>query len=66
MGKISRRTDALGTENAFTVLAEVNRRVRDGADIKNFCIGQPDFDTPSNIKQAAIKAVNEGKTGYTP
>ena len=66
MVKISRRTDALGTENAFTVLAEVSRRLREGADIKNFCIGQPDFDTPANIKQAAIKAVNEGKTGYTP
>ena len=66
MVKISRRTDILETENAFTVLAEVSRRLREGADIKNFCIGQPDFDTPTNIKQAAIKAVNEGKTGYTP
>ncbi|MGD8565956.1 MAG: pyridoxal phosphate-dependent aminotransferase [Candidatus Bathyarchaeota archaeon] len=66
MVKISRRTDTLETENAFTVLAEVSRRLREGADIKNFCIGQPDFDTPTNIKQAAIKAVNEGKTGYTP
>jgi aspartate/methionine/tyrosine aminotransferase len=56
----------LGTENAFTVLAEVNKRVRAGADIKNFCIGQPDFDTPENIKQAAIRAIREGKTGYTP
>ncbi|UCE96985.1 MAG: pyridoxal phosphate-dependent aminotransferase [Candidatus Bathyarchaeota archaeon] len=63
---ISKRTDSLGTENAFTVLAEVSRRLREGADIKNFCIGQPDFDTPENIKQAAIKAVKEGKTGYTP
>ena len=66
MVKISRRTDTLETENAFTVLAEVSRRLREGTDIKNFCIGQPDFDTPTNIKQAAIKAVNEGKTGYTP
>jgi aspartate/methionine/tyrosine aminotransferase len=66
MVKISRRTDTLETENAFTVLAEVSRRLREGADIKNFRIGQPDFDTPTNIKQAAIKAVNEGKTGYTP
>jgi aspartate/methionine/tyrosine aminotransferase len=66
MVSISGRTDSLGTENAFTVLAEVSRRLRDGADIKNFCIGQPDFDTPENIKQAAIKAMKEGKTGYTP
>jgi aspartate/methionine/tyrosine aminotransferase len=66
MVKISGRTGALGTENAFTVLAEVSRRLREGADIKNFCIGQPDFDTPENIKQAAIEAVKDGKTGYTP
>jgi aspartate aminotransferase len=66
MTNISRRTSELGTENAFTVLAEVSRRLREGADIKNFCIGQPDFDTPENIKQAAIKAMKDGKTGYTP
>jgi aspartate aminotransferase len=63
---LSRRTSELGTENAFSVLAEVNKRIRTGADIKNFCIGQPDFDTPENIKQAAMKAIREGKTGYTP
>ena len=66
MVNVSKRTESLGTENAFTVLAEVNKRLREGADIKNFCIGQPDFDTPENIKQAAIKAIKEGKTGYTP
>ena len=66
MTAISRRTTSLGTENAFSVLAEVNKKMREGADIKNFCIGQPDFDTPENIKQAAIKAIKEGKTGYTP
>jgi aspartate/methionine/tyrosine aminotransferase len=31
----------------------------------NFCIGQPDFDTPDYIKQAAIEALEKGKTGYT-
>ncbi|MFP3985033.1 MAG: pyridoxal phosphate-dependent aminotransferase [Candidatus Bathyarchaeia archaeon] len=66
MVNLSKRTSELGTENAFTVLAEVNKRLREGADIKNFCIGQPDFDTPDHIKQAAIKAIKEGKTGYTP
>jgi aspartate aminotransferase len=66
MRGISKRTSSLGTENAFTVLAEVNKRSREGADIKNFCIGQPDFDTPENVKQAAIKAIKDGKNGYTP
>jgi aspartate/methionine/tyrosine aminotransferase len=63
---ISNRTANLGTENAFVVLAEVNKRLRKGDDIVNFCIGQPDFDTPEHIKQAAITAIKDGKTGYTP
>ena len=62
---ISKRTQSLGTENAFVVLAEVNKLLREGKDIISFCIGQPDFDTPRNIKDAAIKAINDGKTGYT-
>ena len=62
---ISERTRNLGTENAFVVLKEVNELVSQGRDIINFCIGQPDFDTPEHIKQAAIKAIKDGKTGYT-
>jgi aspartate aminotransferase len=37
-----------------------------GVDVCSLCAGEPDFDTPKVIKQAAIKALNEGKTGYTP
>jgi len=65
MLEISERTRTLGTENAFVVLKEVNELLSQGRDIVNFCIGQPDFDTPENIKHAAIKAIKEGKTGYT-
>ena len=66
MLEISERTRNLGTENAFVVLKEVNELVREGRDIVNFCIGQPDFDTPEYIKEAAIEAIRKGKTGYTP
>ena len=66
MPKISRRGEALGTENAFVVLAEVNALVRDGKDIVSFCIGQPDFPTPGNIQDAAVDAIRGGKHGYTP
>ncbi len=62
---VSKRTAGLGTENAFVVLAEVNKLVREGRDVISFCIGQPDFDTPRHIKDAAIAAINGGKTGYT-
>jgi aspartate aminotransferase len=37
-----------------------------GIDIVNFGIGEPDFDTPDNIKEAAIKAIRDGFTRYTP
>jgi aspartate/methionine/tyrosine aminotransferase len=66
MPAISRRTADLGTENAFVVLAEVTALVREGRDIISFCIGQPDFATPTHIQDAAIKAIREGKHGYTP
>lgn len=63
---ISRRAQGLGTENAFVVLAEVNRLVAQGRDILSFCIGQPDFPTPLHIQDAAVAAVRGGKHGYTP
>jgi aspartate/methionine/tyrosine aminotransferase len=66
MPAISRRTATLGTENAFVVLAEVNELVRAGRDVISFCIGQPDFHTPMNVQDAAVRAVREGKHGYTP
>ncbi len=66
MPATSRRTAELGTENAFVVLAEVNELVRQGKDVISFCIGQPDFPTPSNVQEAAIRAIRDGKHGYTP
>jgi aspartate aminotransferase len=66
MADVSRRARELGTENAFVVLAEVNQLIREGRDIISFCIGQPDFHTPVNIQDAAVKAIRDGKHGYTP
>jgi len=66
MPKVSNRTAELGTENAFVVLAEVNELVRQGKDVISFCIGQPDFATPLNIQDAAVRAIRDGKHGYTP
>jgi aspartate aminotransferase len=37
-----------------------------GVDVVNFGVGEPDFDTPENIKEAAIKALRDGFTKYTP
>jgi aspartate/methionine/tyrosine aminotransferase len=66
MPTLSRRAESLGTENAFVVLAEVNQLVRSGKDIVSFCIGQPDFPTPTHVQDAAVEAVRGGKHGYTP
>ncbi len=66
MPVVSQRARQLGTENAFVVLAEVNQLIRSGRDVVSFCIGQPDFPTPTNIQDAAVSAVRGGKHGYTP
>ncbi|MBT4824160.1 pyridoxal phosphate-dependent aminotransferase [Candidatus Woesearchaeota archaeon] len=55
----------MGTENSFVVLAKVNKLIAEGKPIISFCIGQPDFRTPENINQVAIKAINDGKSTYT-
>ncbi len=65
MPVISTRARKLGTENAFVVLAEVEKLQSEGKDILSFCIGQPDFDTPDHIRMAGVRAITEGRTGYT-
>lgn len=64
--KLARRMERLGTENAFVVLAEVTKLKEQGRDIVNFGVGEPDFDTPINIKKAGIKAIEENMTHYSP
>ncbi len=56
----------LGTETAFEVLARAKKLEEQGRDIINLGIGQPDFSTPENIVEAAIKALKDGHHGYTP
>jgi aspartate/methionine/tyrosine aminotransferase len=65
MPRFSQRSLGLGTENAFVVLAEVNKLLAEGKDLISFCIGQPDFPTPQNVCDAAIRAIQGGKHGYT-
>jgi aspartate/methionine/tyrosine aminotransferase len=64
--KLAERMSRLGTESAFDVLAQVNSLKAAGRDIVSFSIGEPDFDTPSNIREAAKQALDEGYTHYTP
>ncbi|MCK4373744.1 MAG: aminotransferase class I/II-fold pyridoxal phosphate-dependent enzyme, partial [Candidatus Brocadiae bacterium] len=39
---------------------------REGVDVVSFTVGEPDFDTPDNVKQAAHRAIQSGYTKYTP
>ncbi|MEO1491027.1 MAG: pyridoxal phosphate-dependent aminotransferase [Pseudomonadota bacterium] len=56
----------LGTETAFEVLARAAELERQGRDIINLGIGQPDFPTPEHVVEAGIKALRDGHHGYTP
>ena len=56
----------IGEENAFAVLARATELQRQGRDVVNLGIGQPDFPTPPHIVDAAVKALRDGQHGYTP
>lgn len=58
--------DRFGEENAFAVLARATALEQQGQSIVNLGIGQPDFETPPHIVEAAIKALRDGRHGYTP
>lgn len=60
------RMAALGTETAFEVLAKAKALERQGREVIHLEIGEPDFDTPQNIKEAAVKALYSGHTHYVP
>jgi aspartate/methionine/tyrosine aminotransferase len=57
---------SLGTETAFEVLAAARRLEAKGRSIVHLEIGEPDFDTPVHITEAAIRAMHDGYTHYTP
>jgi aspartate aminotransferase len=62
----AKRMDVLGTETAFEVLAKAKALEKQGREIVHLEIGEPDFDTPNNIKEAAIRAMKAGYTHYVP
>lgn len=63
---LSKNINNLGTENAFVVLSRAVELERQGHNVINLGIGQPDFKTSPNIVEAAIKALKDGHHGYTP
>lgn len=63
---LAKRMSNLGTETAFEVLAKARKLEAEGKSIIHLEIGEPDFPTPENICEAAIKSIKAGDTHYTP
>jgi len=64
--KLALRMSRLGTETAFEVLARARQLESQGRRIVHLQIGEPDFNTPDHIVEAAIKALREGWHHYSP
>jgi aspartate aminotransferase len=63
---LSRRVASLKASATLAVSARVKELRAEGRDVVGFGAGEPDFDTPDHIKQAAIDALRAGQTGYAP
>ncbi len=63
---ISRRSTAIKPSPTLATAAKARAMKAQGIDIVDFGVGEPDFDTPENVKQAGIRAIQAGFTKYTP
>lgn len=66
MFSLSNRVEKVKPSATLTISATAMKMREQGIDVISLSAGEPDFDTAMHIKQAAIKAINEGKTKYTP
>jgi aspartate/methionine/tyrosine aminotransferase len=66
MAPLAQSLSRLGTETAFEVLARAKALEAQGKDMIHLQIGEPDFDTPAHVVEAAAKALRDGQTHYCP
>jgi aspartate/methionine/tyrosine aminotransferase len=64
--RLARRMESIGTETAFEAAARARALEAEGRSVIHLEIGEPDFDTPANVRAAAKKALDEGATHYPP
>ena len=64
--QLSKKAGNINPSITLAITAKADELKSQGIDVVSFGAGQPDFNTPENIIQAAIKAMHEGKTKYTP
>lgn len=62
---LSRKAEEIAPSLTLEITAKAKKMKADGIDVVGFGAGEPDFNTPVNIQEAAIKAIKEGKTKYT-
>jgi len=63
---LARRISQISPSATLSINARAKEMIREGRSVINLSAGEPDFDTPSSIKKAAIQAIKEGFTKYTP
>src|SRR5471030_1580154 len=64
--QLSKKAGNINPSITLEITAKANELKSQGVDVVSFGAGEPDFNTPENIIQAAIKAMHDGKTKYTP
>lgn len=64
--KLSKKALSISPSPTLSIDAKYKGMLADGEDVVGFGAGEPDFDTPDNIKAAAIDAIHKGFTKYTP
>ncbi len=64
--RLAERVQDIGTETAFEAAARARALEATGRDVIHLEIGEPDFDTPANVREAAKRALDEGWTHYGP
>jgi len=63
---LSKKAKQISASLTLDITAKTKKMKAEGIDVIGFGAGEPDFDTPKNIREAAIKAISNGKTRYTP
>ncbi|MBI3991417.1 MAG: aminotransferase class I/II-fold pyridoxal phosphate-dependent enzyme, partial [Candidatus Omnitrophica bacterium] len=64
--ELAERIKSVAPSATLTITSKAKKMKAEGIDVVSFGAGEPDFDTPEHIKQAAIEAIKSGFTKYTP
>ena len=66
MKRLAKRVSDISSSVTLDITSKSKKMAMEGSDVVSFGAGEPDYDTPGNIKEAAIKAIKDGFTKYTP